>query len=680
MPVSKLITGAAEYDDEIVARSGGLRMSHAMIGETLAIDALTIHIRTQDLPVRILAADQGPNDFLKTADGKILCVRGGAPTPVFKKHDPGFFYFGEDLIGKYLLKEQRQLSAYKYEQVRYSAIYLLSLTKHFGGMYSGELFSEVWADVVGGTIPYTIDDDIASIPIYQYLPYDWRRENARKLLMAAGAALRNNPDGSIRVTSLSDSVTGTFGADRVFRGGSVIDQTPVTAVEVTEHNFVPTNEETVLYENATISTETVVFSEPAHDLTIENGAILASGVNYCTFSGSGAVKITGKKYLHITRIVRYGEAPTGTAEDNIQSISDNTLIGPLNAAEIAEKVYKYLTSTTIIKEKVIFGSERPGDVVKIIHPYTGELVEAAFKSASLSFGATEIRATGEFIVGYKPPGAISGFQNHQLLTGAGTFVAPDKNGDGSPYPGRLILFGAGDGGHGGINGESSVAGMTGQGAPGGNGGEAGLGGRILEINITLIPGHEYIYDCGIGGEGGDPETDGEPGTDTTFGDFSSALGRRYPSGYVEQKTGQTFCADGIDGVPGGRGNNAGDPGPSITHNGVTYYPGTNGQSQSMIVPPGVGATAAGGGGGGAAVGNNGGNGGNGYFSGFTPIHGAGGNGADAIDADDAEGYGAGGNGGHGGGGGGYRASSSGGYGGLGSRGSKGGDGVIMIYW
>lgn len=666
MPLTKLSMPGADYDKEIVAGAGGLQLFHSVIGESLSIDNARIHVVTQDLPIRILAADQGPHDFIKTADGIVLCVREGAPTLSFKKHDPGFLYYGDGLIGKYYLKEFRQISAYKHELILWSAVYILSLTKHYGGMYSGEAFGDVWAEIVGGTIPYTIDENIANIQVYQYLPYDWRRENARKALMAVGAALCVNPDGSIRVTALSDTITGTFGADRAFRGGSVLDQTPATAVEVTEHNFVPTNEETVLYENATISTETVVFREPAHDLTIENGTILASGVNYCTFSGSGAVKITGKKYLHITRIVRYGEAPTGTAEDNIQSISDNTLIGPLNAAEIAEKVYKYLTSTTIIKEKVIFGNERPGDVVKIIHPYTGELVEAAFKSASLSFGATEIRATGEFIVGYKPPGAIAGFQNHQLLTGTGVFVAPDKNGDGMPYPGRAILYGAGDGGHGGYKGEMSQGGTSGIGGAGGNAGSGGLGGRVLEINLTLVPGNSYTYACGIGGEGGESGNEGEPGTDTIFEAYSSALGRRYPAGYLEQKTGQTYCTDGPEGVPGGRGNNYNDPGPNVTYKGETWYPGSN-----------YGAGAGSSGGGGAAVGSNGGN---------ASPGGIGGVGATAsIPGEEAINYGCGGGGGHGGGGGGWATyydplGYKGAAGGLGSRGGDGAPGAIMLYW
>ena len=98
--------------------------------------------------------------------------------------------------------------------------------------------------------------------------------------MAVGAHIRNASDGKLRITTLNPTVTGTFDESRVFVGGTVLNNNPATGVQVIEHNFLESEDETTLYENSTVSEETITFNEPIHDLVITNGTIISSGVNY----------------------------------------------------------------------------------------------------------------------------------------------------------------------------------------------------------------------------------------------------------------------------------------------------------------------------------------------------------------------------------------------------------------
>ncbi len=687
--MAELIYNGITYESEIVSGAGGLELNHAMVGETLTVDSLSVQLVTGDVPDRFVAADQTEDDWFITADGYELVAHGENKTPVAVTNGAGQCYVDDDLIGQYYFTELHRTGTHEHALTFYSAVWLLELSWHVGGLYTGQTAGDILDDIIGD-VPHTIDDDIAAIQVYGYLPYARRRANLQMALMAIGGAVRNAAGGSLRITSLTDTVAGVFDESRVFVGGSIVDKNPATAVQVTEHNYLETTETTetaTLFNDSTITTETVIFKEPYHDLSITGGTITASGVNFCTFTASGAVVLTGQKYQHVTRVITFGTTPTGAASDNVKSVVNNTLLTPNNAVIVAEKLYDYLSVAQSLKAEVLFGTERPGDVVSIVHPYTLELVEACAKPMSISFGATELRAAAEFLVGYKPPGAIAGFQNYVVLTGAGTWTVPA-----GVTRIRVILVGNGEGAGGGNDGEDgtfSASGVwtNGHAGVGGTGGEKGLSGLIFEINNNVSPGADYNYSCPDGGLGGLAGITGETGEATLFGDLSSAFGRRFPYGYYEPKSGLTFGTDGIDGVSGGTGHGINnDPGTNLTYNGITYTIGQDGQlltSNGITAYPGLG--------GGPAVGSNGENGTNGrveyIWGNWQRLDGNGGNGGDGSEGSDGTGYGSGGSGGHGGGGGGQSCqknitwgSGYPGIGGTGGAGGDGGSGAIVIYY
>ena len=510
--MNKLTYNGKDYDSQISAAGGGLEMNHSMVGETLSVDVLTVPVVSGNNPIKIIAADQEDDDFFLTVDREVFSI--AEDTLEFIDNGAGLYSFDDMLIGKYFLNELTQAGEYDYTMRFYSAIKLLNETYHFGGLYTGELAGDVIADIMGD-LTHTIDDDVAEIQVYGYLPYAKRRSNLQMLLMAIGAAVKNAADGTLRITSLSDTVAGVFDESRVFIGGSIVDKNPATAVQVTEHNFLATEEVVTLYDGVTINAETITFREPYHDLQITGGTITESGVNYCKFTGSGAVVITGKRYTHVTRVLTHGTPPTGSDRDIVRSVTNNTLITPVNGAEVAEKLYNYLSVAKSIKAEVVFGAERPGDVVSIIHPYTKQMVSACIKSMSIQMGFTELRARSEFLIDYIPPGITTGFENHVVLDGAGSWTVPE-----GITKIRAILVGAGGNGESGQSGGTPTAPSTstpvnvGQGGAGGSG---GAGGLILEININVTPGTPVSFNCGDGN-----------GEATVLGGYSSIMGRAYP--------------------------------------------------------------------------------------------------------------------------------------------------------
>lgn len=152
------------------------------------------------------------------------------------------------------------------------------------------------------------------------------------------------------------------------------------------------------------------------------------------------------------------------------------------------------------------------------------------------------------------------YANKEILTGSGTWTAPDGVGKI-----KITLISGGNGGRGGgggimirANGDQWYTVPDDK-----EGGQGGPGGLVLVVETGINSGQSYSYSCGAGGAGGaggqeeivEPRdeqqaaTDGEYGEQggvTTFGVFSSANGKLYPNGLMDIQSGAVYGATGPD--------------------------------------------------------------------------------------------------------------------------------------
>ena len=678
-----------------------VHLAHAMVGETLESDTLTLTYREKDRdpPEGFVTADT--DDIMLDANSDEFWVEAPYELTglVPSKLTHGTIidcYSNDSLVGRYYFDSYKQTGKDKYTLYGLSVIGLLANQKHYGGMYQEVNLATIIADVLSG-YQYTIDASIANNTITGYLPIASKRDNLQQILFAVGATISNNSQGILQVQPMSSVVVSTLDMSRCFLNGSVELGDPVTGLHLTEHNYFKSQEVDTLYDDGIYGTETIEFSEPYHSLSISGATIVSSGVNFAVISGNGSAVLTGKKYTHVTRMVE----ASGSVRGNVKSVSNAYLANPSVAQSLADRVFAYLKNNVTVKQDIMFGQERAGDTVNVINPYTQQLVSSCIKSLDITLSSLQ-RASGAFVVGYTPQGAISGYQNYALLTEYGSWTVPS-----GITKMRLILVGAGSGGSGGGRGTAggnSNETTPGDGGAGGKAGTAGSGGKIFEITIDVAPGTVIAYRCGVGGAGGNGETstqstsDGTSGTATNFGNYSSDNGRKYPYGYYESKTGLTLAVDGVAGYDGGAGGRGSDN-PDVYADPVVY--GQNGQAVGSysggqgggprvnVVSERYEVQYAGGGGGGASYGANGGN-----AASISSKSSAGGNGATGAIGANATNYGQGGGAGNGGGGGGgggvtftwnpFGTSQFGiGYGGQpgdGSSGGKGADGCIIIYY
>ena len=339
---------------------------------------------------------------------------------------------GKIVLAQFLSSVQRT-GKYKYLLSCVSGIGLLAQIKHYGGMYENVLFSDILADIVGDVFPYTVDNRIASIAVYGWLPVDNRRGNLRRLLTATGAVVRTNDDGSVRFASPNTASPSQIKDQDIYMGGTVDYPTRYQAVKITEHAYSITQNDIlttlldgeaaggsiVTPKGENVTGALITFSDPMHDLSVEGSEILESGVNYAVLSPSGSCMLTGYKYSHTTHIVTAGSLEN--SEKATKRLDDCTLIGIFNSSIVAKRWLDFYSSQKIVKISTVWNGEQPSDAVTFLDPYDNQDI-GLIESQDVRLSA-KAAADIEVQVGTIPP--VFEYRNsRKIYTSNGSITVP----------------------------------------------------------------------------------------------------------------------------------------------------------------------------------------------------------------------------------------------------------------
>lgn len=688
------------YADQDIEEATGYRKS-TIVGDELPYDTFEAEVWDYAYALLMLA-DSGPKLAMMNADGRFMLARfSNKPMEAFTYGAPVTWTHQGKLVLKQYLESIRRTGEYKYLLSCVSGIGLLAKSRHYGGLYENALFSDVLAEIVGGAFPYTVDTQIASIKIYGALLVDNRRNNLKKLLVATGAVLQTNPDGSVRFTGPDKTSPVEIKDGDIFMGGSVDIPTPYQAVKITEHAFAKTPNDilTTLLDGeavgmniitpagASVTGALVTFSDPMHDLAITGTTILESGVNYAVLAPSTSCTLTGYKYSHTTRIVTAGSLTA--SEQATKRLDDNTLVSLFNVDTVAQRWLDYYSAQKAVTMSVVWRGEQPAGAVVFMDPYDNQAV-GLIESQDVRLSA-KLAADTTVQVGKIPSISGNTYEHVLVVTKSGTVTIPAE----AKGKAQLVLI---SGGHGGSSGYAGAVGsgkteseQFGSGniyrrkwfvppgpAPGGKAGTPGGGARILRVTLNDVVGGQTALNVniGAGGTGGlfaDGENaPGQSGGDTTVDSYTTAGAQTTSTGYYDPINGVLYGAPGGAGIPGGAGGGYDESSEgniiqaeSVTGFGQTFSGGASvGMSRQATSKNGVAgsgygykeANAYGSFGGGAAYGATGEDGG---LSGYTAstysdaalaVGAKGGKGADALPPPVPSARGTGGFGGNGGGG------------------------------
>ena len=523
-------------DDDIKVPSGILYEVKALRSDSLEANSLTVTVFSND-----------------------KAIMG------FAKNDKVEYFRDGRRVGVYYLQTVERVGSDAYTLSALSALGRLITMRHVGGIYTGQTVAEVVPQICG-PVEVMIESVYASRKLYGYLPYsnpDTRtgngrsaRDNLSQVLFAIGASLGTDENGVMRVEKLWDGVSATITADQINEDScSTVYETPVSAVEITEHQWVKSGAAVSLFDGTAEEGTLVTFSDPAYDLVGSGVTVRESGANYAILS-AGTGTLTGKSYNHLTRIVR--RTVTDGVEENVVTVSDATLVSLTNSVDVAKRMADYYRHRETIRVDVEPGTERAGRVVQIFHPWDKEMVQACVESRETVISGI-LNSQTSALVGFTPaqPEQAEYFSERVLLTGSGTWTPPE-----GAEAVTAVLIGDGQDGTAGQNGEGVA--LTGQTIPntcsgsfpsasagkGGKAGSPGSGGKIFQITMDITPGMSFSYATSQNGE-------------AVFGSHSSAEGSASPNGYYDDVTGKTYARQGAVGYDGGDGGAPGKSGRSV---------------------------------------------------------------------------------------------------------------------
>lgn len=618
-------------DDDETLRSGNEYQITSLIADELQADTIELEV--------------------KCSDKNIV---------VFTENAPLQYYRENILRSTYYVQSIKRIGGDKYTISADSAMGLLMKRLHAGGIYTGQTVKEVTSEICGN-IPILVKTVFSDTKLYGWLPYckppkSSARNNLAQVLYAIGAALTTDNNGVLRVEPLWDGTSSSIGETRLYFDGSVETEKPISAVTVTEHQYIAGTDEKELFSGTSQQGDIITFSEPMHSLTATGFTILESGANYAKISsGSGSLK--GKTYIHNTRLVT--QTVTENAAENVKSVTDATLVSLVNSSAVAKRLADYYKCRETITNGIVSGQEKPGHVVSVYHPYDKKMVSACIVSLDTTMSGT-LKSEMAALVGFLPPQpeTTEYYDERVLLTGSGEWESVI---DGEI---RVVVIGGGETGASGSAGSSagissqSKSGSSGSysgssAGQGGEGGEGGSGGKILIASLNVITGQKFQYAAA------------QPAGNSTFGELSSASGETSVDGYYDLVTQTFFGRKGANGIKGGNGGSPGNNGQAVGDYLGGYGINSKTVSQTKYGTSGT-VTANGWGGGGAAQGANGATSAGevyinlyGEFDSNDPSQSVvtlsgncsgGGKGANGANGNDGENYGDGGDGGHGGGG------------------------------
>lgn len=278
--------------------------------------------------------------------------------------------YGTELLGVYYISTAEKVGSNRYDIHAVDLVGLAEMAAdHPGGLYDGIRADALAAEILGDDITWDMDDDLKGVLLYGHLPKTSRRENLRQLAFALSAMVCTGHRTCIQISRMSQAqLLGSFGNAKGYENGSISTGTLITAVNVTAHSYLKSEEPTNLYEDVLTGDELLEFSDPVCDLSITGGEIVESNANHATIRGTGErVVLTGYQYKHIKRVyTKSNPLKNANDADNPISYPDMTLVSPHNVQDVLAACYAYNLRLDTVKGKVLTTSERPGDYVEIL--------------------------------------------------------------------------------------------------------------------------------------------------------------------------------------------------------------------------------------------------------------------------------------------------------------------------
>lgn len=311
---------------------------------------------------------------------------------MFQRTLPFSIYRNEVLLGKFFVNT----STSNTDKTLYSLkvndyINTLQSQTYLGGLYTNKTVSSLIAEILG-SIPYTLDSTLGAKTVSGYLPIVDKREALRQVAFSVNALVDTSRSDTIQIKPLPTTIARTIPASEIV-SIQTTEENISTKIELLTKSIVSKKsfDADDLFEGKLAGgTTSVIFDSPKFDLSITNGSINSSNLNYAIITGTGTTTtLKGKEYQ--------------------EAESTTTKLNPYVVTTDVEKIENYettLTCNTPIINNLNFVRYKISSVFLMRDTRVGDLVslngqKCRVMSLSYDAGQTKIYCKAELEAYYE---------------------------------------------------------------------------------------------------------------------------------------------------------------------------------------------------------------------------------------------------------------------------------------
>lgn len=218
---------------------------------------------------------------------------------LFQRTLPFSIYRNEVLLGQFFINTSTSNTDKTLYNIKVNDyINVLEGQTYLGGLYTNKTVSSLIAEILG-SIPYTLDSTLGAKTVSGYLPILNKREALRQVAFCINALVDTSRSDNIIIKPLPTTVTRTIPKSEII-SIETTEENITTKIELSTTSLVTKKRQEAddLFEGKLNGgTTSIIFDSPKFDLSITNGTINSSNLNYAIITGTGTTTtLSGKEY------------------------------------------------------------------------------------------------------------------------------------------------------------------------------------------------------------------------------------------------------------------------------------------------------------------------------------------------------------------------------------------------
>ena len=178
----------------------------------------------------------------------------------------------------------------------------------------------------------------------------------------------SNPRRFAKIMSIDYGKSFYIPLRKQYRRGRDMPATFVSGVNVTSHNYVPSDEITqVGNSKRPLGVNKITFPEPMHSISVEGGVLLEAHANYAIVNVTSQenVLISGKRYINNQRTHSIHKELVSGESENVANFEHYTLVSPERGDMLAQELFDYYSNPIVAENDIQLNDTEIGFIAQV---------------------------------------------------------------------------------------------------------------------------------------------------------------------------------------------------------------------------------------------------------------------------------------------------------------------------